>query len=78
MKKTRPKMLFVGVFNYGRQVEKKHAWATSGRQAKVFMMRRLASDHGVIYRAVANIFDGSKQNYEIKVDPKWKEKQNAL
>lgn len=77
MKKKLPKKLFTGLFNYGRQVEKKFAWAFTGRQAKVFMMKQLANDHGVTYGAVAKIFDGSKGNFEIKVDPQWKEKQDV-
>ena len=79
MKSKKPeKMLFSGHFNYGRQVEKKYAWAFSGRQAKVFMMQQLASDHGVAFGAVVNIFKGEKQNFEICVDPEWKEKKSDL
>ncbi len=73
----RKKLLFVGNFNYSRESIVKFAWAYSGRQAKVFMMQQLAGDHGVKFKTVAKRFDGSKPNFSIEVDEKWKEKQNA-
>ncbi len=44
--------------------------AYSGRQAKIYMMRQLAKDHEVSYSTVAAIFDGSKPNFEVKVEEK--------
>ena len=77
MNKKRGKKLFTGEFNFSREAVKKHAWAFSGRQAKIFMMRQIADDHDVSYMAVAKIFDGSKSNFDIHVDEQWKERQNA-
>lgn len=63
------KILFKGLFNYGRELAVKYAYAYSGRQAKVLMMRQLATDHNVTYRVVAAIFNGSKPNFEITKEP---------
>uniref|UniRef100_A0A6M3L6P7 Uncharacterized protein n=1 Tax=viral metagenome TaxID=1070528 RepID=A0A6M3L6P7_9ZZZZ len=72
MKEKRKKKLFVGDFRYNRELVTKHAFAFSGRQAKVFMLRQLAAEHGVPISAVMSIFDGSKVNFEIQVDPEWR------
>lgn len=71
----RKKLLFQGLFNYGRQVEKCFAWAYTSRQARVYMLKQLATRHGVNFSAVKNIFNGDKQNFNIAVDPEWQEKQ---
>lgn len=60
------KELYKGLFVYSSELETRYAYAFSGRQAKVFMMRQLASDHEVSYQTVFNLFDGSKANFEIK------------
>lgn len=73
-KQPRRKLLFVIDFNYGRELVTKHAYAYSGRQAKVFGMRQLAKDHGVNYSAVAAIFNGDKPNFDVRVDSEWRQK----
>lgn len=72
------KKLYVGDFRYNRELVTKHVFAFSGRQAKVLMMKQLAEDHGVNYSIVAGIFDGSKPNFDIKVDTKWREKHDKM
>mgnify|MGYP001593508551 CR=1 FL=1 len=74
---ARRRLLFTGLFNFGREVEKLWAYAYSGRQAKIYMMRQIAKKHSVIYSAVANIFNGDKDNFDISVDEKWKESHNV-
>jgi len=39
---------------------------------------RTALLDGVAFGAVVNIFKGEKQNFEICVDPEWKEKKSDL
>ncbi len=73
-KQKRPKLLFIGDFRYSGELITKFAYAFSGRQAKVFMMRQIANDHEISFAAVCAIFDGQKANFEIKVDPEWKAK----
>jgi hypothetical protein len=73
----RRKTLFVGDFRYSGELITKYAHAFSGRQAKIFMMRQLAEDHGVNYSVVAGIFNGDKPNFEIKIDSEWREKNGA-
>ena len=77
MKSKREKLLFRGLFNWGSEVTKKYAWAYSGRQAKVFMLRQIAMDHRVEFNAVLKIFNGEKRNFKICVDPEWMEKRNG-
>lgn len=60
------KELFKGIFNFSSQMETRYAYAHSGRQAKIFMMRQMAIDHDVSYQTVFHLFDGSKPNFEIK------------
>lgn len=59
------KVLYKGVFSYSHELVVKFAHAYTGRQAKVFMMRQLAKEHGVRYNIVAQIFNGQKPNFLI-------------
>ena len=55
-----------GVFNFNHQVVIKYLHAYSKAQAKVFMLRRIATEQDVSYGVVYNIFDGSKDNFTIE------------
>ena len=76
MMAAHPKSLcnYRGTFNYKHEIVIRYAWATSGRQAKNYMMRRLAKEHGVHPSHVFALFDGNKPNFNIEVDPEWKNK----
>ena len=58
--------LWRGVFNFRKQVIIKYLRAYSDKQAKVFMMRRIASEHNVPYSYVFGLFDGHMQNFSIE------------
>jgi hypothetical protein len=60
------KVLWKGAFNYSREMEIRYAYAYSGRQAKVLMMRQLANDHEVSYQVVFSMFNGDKPNFTIE------------
>lgn len=74
MGNPKTKKLFVGDFRYSGELITRHAHAFSGRQAKIFMMQRLAKEHEVSFAAVCAIFNGSRPNFNIQVDPEWREK----
>ena len=76
-KQQKKRLLFTGDFRYKGELVTKFAHAFSGRQAKVFMMRQIADDDGVKYRVVSGIFNGEKPNFDIKVDPEWRRKNNV-
>jgi hypothetical protein len=65
-KDKKPRKLYKGVFNLSREMIIKYLRASSPEQAKVYMMRRIAAEHGVPYSYVFGAFDGSKDNYKIK------------
>ena len=64
------KKLFKGVFNFRSGIETEYAQAHSPKQAKVFMMRRMAINHEVPYQVVFGMFDGSKPNFIIEEEKK--------
>jgi hypothetical protein len=75
----KPLLLWKGIFNYSAQVIVKHTYAPSEKAAKARIINRLAKEHGVHPALVAEIFDGSKDNFIIEVDPVWKsEHQGAI
>lgn len=60
------KKLWRGVFSYSCGLEIEYAFAFSPKQAKVFMMRRLAKKHEVSYQHVFMMFNGEKPNFIIE------------
>ena len=62
------KQLYKGIFSYRCEMEKVFAYAASTEQARVIMCRRLAKKHDVHPSTVLSMFDGSKPNYEIKIE----------
>jgi hypothetical protein len=60
------KKLWKGVFNYRSGIETEYASAHSPKQAKVFMMRRMATNHDVSYQTVFEMFNGEKPNFIIE------------
>ena len=72
------KNLYRGCFNYAHEVEIRRTTASSGRQAKIFMMHQLAREHGVSYAAVSRIFDGSKPNFGVELEIEDKEVDDGV
>lgn len=70
-------VLFRGIFNYSREVVIKYSMAPTWAKAKSNMIDQLAKDHGIARRHVALLFDGSKNNYRVEIDPEWKEKKHG-
>jgi len=66
--------LWRGTFNYSREVVIKYSMAPTWAKAFVNMINQLAREHNVSRGAVSEIFDGSKDNYKIGIDPEWREK----
>ncbi len=65
--------LWRGAFNFNRQSIIEYSWAVSERQAWLRMCRRIAMRDGVSPGSVMSIFDGKKDNYEIKIEMEVKE-----
>ncbi len=65
-KNTKDKKLWRGVFNFRSGLETEYTYAYSPQQAKVFMMRRMAINHGVSYQTVFGMFNGEKPNFIIE------------
>ena len=62
----RPLLLWIGSFNYTRELISKHTWAPTWASAKNRMLRRIAIEHNVGYQHVNGMFDGSKDNFTIE------------
>lgn len=67
------KSLWRGIFNYHRVVYILYGHAFSERQAWVSFCHRLAEKHNIPARNVMNFFDGTKDNYEIRVEVEFHE-----
>ncbi len=67
-------VLYRGVFMYSHEMIIKYSHAPNERSAKMRMINQLAKEHGVHASVVFGIFDGSKDNYRIEIDKKWREK----
>ena len=65
-KERGPSKNWRGVFNFNHQVIIKYLHAYSKEQAKVFMLRRIASEQNVSYGVVYSMFNGSKDNFAIE------------
>ena len=62
------KHLWKGVFNYAHALQILYAQAYTERQAWLIMCRRLAKKHDVALQVVTGLFNGSKDNYEVKIE----------
>jgi hypothetical protein len=67
---SQPRRLYKGLFNFRSGLETEYANANSDKQAKVFMMRRMAIKHDVSYQTVFGIFNGEKPNFIIEEEKK--------
>ncbi len=65
-------LLWHGSFNYSRELTIKYSMAPTWGKAFNNMVDQLAKEHGVSRRIVKSIFDGSKPNFEIIIDPEWR------
>ena len=72
----RCKNKFCGIFNYSREVYILYCYAFSPTQAKEIFFRRLAKLHNVSVYTVRQVFDGSKPNFEIKIECEFMETEN--
>ncbi len=70
----KPLLLYTGIFNYARQVIKKHSYAPSEKSARARMVHQLAKEHGVHPSVVAEMFNGNRDNFIIEIDPEWRAK----
>lgn len=68
--------LWRGIFNYSHEMVVKFSHAPTERAAKMRMINQLAKDHDVHPSTVYGIFDGSKDNYRIEIDPEWRKKND--
>lgn len=69
-KPKKPLLLWVGSFNYSHELVTKHTWAPTWASAKTRMLRRIADEHGVDYRVVFGMFDGTKDNFTVEMEEK--------
>ena len=70
------KQLFKGIFSYRCELERLYAYAYTKEQARLIMCRRLAKKHDVHPSTVLAMFDGSSDNYDIKIEVEFKEDEN--
>jgi hypothetical protein len=68
LKEPKIKSLYRGAFNYAHAVEIEYAYAYTANQAKAVICRRLAKKHGVGFLTVWQLFDGSRDNFEITIE----------
>jgi hypothetical protein len=62
--------LYKGYFNLSNEVIVRYVNANSPAQAKNFMIRRIAKEKGLVgMGGLFKVFDGTKDNYEIKEEP---------
>ena len=66
---------FCGMFNYSRELIILYCYAFSPIQAREIFFRRLAKMHGVEVYRVRQIFDGSQENFSIKVEMSFSESE---
>ncbi len=67
------KHLFRGAFNYRQTAIVLYRQAYSERQAWLSMCKHLAGNDGVNPSVVMSLFDGTRDNYEIKIETEFKE-----
>ena len=65
---VKPKTKWRGAFNYRQTAIILYTYAHTERQAWFVFCRRLAKKHSVKLQMVTTLFDGSKDNYEIKME----------
>jgi hypothetical protein len=63
------KKLFRGAFNLNSIVRIEYARAYTERQAWALMCKRMAKKDGVSDSSVMGLFDGSRDNYRISIEP---------
>lgn len=68
LKRATCKQLWKGIFSYHCELVREYAYAYTKRQAWLIMCRRLAKKHDVQPSVVMRLFDGSKDNFSIKIE----------
>jgi hypothetical protein len=71
------KNLWRGAFNYRQSAEILYSYACSKAQARVIFCRRMAVKSGVHPSVVLGLFDGSRDNFTIKIETEFMEANNA-
>lgn len=66
----RKNYLWRGTFNYSHEIEIKYTYAPTWASAKTRILRRIATDHGVNFSHVFNMFNGDKNNFTIEREDK--------
>ncbi len=65
--KKKNEILYKGYFNLSSQVIIRRTYASSEKQAKVLMIRRIAKEKGLLgMGGLFKVFDGSKDNFKIE------------
>ena len=72
-KERKLKNLWRGAFNYRQSPRIVYAYAYTERQAWAIMCKRMAEKDGVSPSVVMGLFDGKRDNYEIKVEVEMRE-----
>jgi len=70
MKEKQPKKCWQGVFNYTHSIHILYCYAVSERAAWRNFCKRLADKHLVDVAEVMTMFNGSTDNYLIKIEEK--------
>lgn len=67
------KHLWRGAFKFKKSANVLYAYAYTKKQAWMIMCKRIAKKHNVMAAAVMELFDGSQNNFEIKIELEIKE-----
>lgn len=67
------KSLWRGAFNFHQTARVMYTYAYTERQAWAIFCQRLAKKDKVHPSAVYGIFDGTRDNYEVKIETEFKE-----
>jgi hypothetical protein len=73
---SKTKDMYSGRFNYSREIFLMYRYAFTERQAWKMFCEELAGKHNIRVGAVMNLFDGSKDNFEIKNETQFTEVDN--
>jgi hypothetical protein len=71
------KNIWRGAFNYGKFIKVEYTYASSKKQARMLMCRRLAKKDGVMPWETLALFPEGKDNYEITLETEFTEADNG-
>lgn len=70
---ARLKNLYIGSFNFRRELYIQRCYAYSSKQAWLLFCGRLAKKQGVSNKMVMGLFDGRKDNFNINLEVEFEE-----